>query len=323
MKRITLSTDLGEKETFKKWNGKFLNETSYDKVVTVTEDTTILKPTVSLDGSDVPLAYIVTNAYPDDEVRNCLMSIEDVTTMRANCSGPIDKEEMKRKGLIEGVDYKLRTPNSYYIKTKNAKKFGMIAYANEIHSVMIGYKRGRFTGAIDSSGWVKDNPEKFETLKDIAKYNEIAFDKANSQIYNKQKSFTESFIESEYRIGIFTTLSANRYHSGQSPKMSAHIDSGDTEFGLTTMCVFREGDYTGAYLTFPRYGVAIDAPDNSVVIADSRQVHGVTQIYGTGQRFSCVAYCDNRLATKGVAGKSERLIGKYAKSGTLEDFISP
>ena len=307
MKRITITKDLGEKETFSKWNGKFLDDTSYDKVIKVTENTAILKPTMSLDGTDVPLAYVMTNVYPDDKVRDTLMSIEDTSKMRANCSGPIDKEEMKSKGLIEGVDYRLRTPNSYQVKTKNGQ-WGMIAYANEIHSVMIGYKRGRFTGAIDSSGWVKDNPEKFDTLKDIAKYNEIAFDKANSQIYNKQKSFTESFIEPEYRIGIFTTLSANRYHSGQSSKMSAHIDSGDTEFGMTTMCVFREGDYTGAYLTFPRYGVAIDAPDNSVVIADSRQVHGVTEIHGTGQRFSCVAYCDNRLATKGVAGKSERLI---------------
>lgn len=323
MKRITLSTDLGEKETFKKWNGKFLDETSYNEVVTVTEDTAILKPTVSLDGSDVPLAYIMTNVYPDDEVRNTLMSIEDTTTMRANCSGPIDKEEMKRKGLVEGVDYKLRTPNSYYIKTKNAKKFGMIAYANEIHSVMIGFKRGRFTGKIDASGWIKDNPERFEKLKDIAKYNEIAFEKANPQIYNKQKKFTESFISPEHSIGIFTTLSANRYHAEQSAKMSAHIDSGDTEFGMTTMCVFRDGDYSGAYLAFPRYGVAIDAPDNSVVIADSREVHGVTQIHGTGQRFSCVAYCDNRLATLGAAGKSEKLIGKHAvkETGNLEQFF--
>ena len=38
---------------------------------------------------------------------------------------------------------------------------------------MIGYKRGR----IDSSGWCKDNPEKFEILKDISKYNELAFAK--------------------------------------------------------------------------------------------------------------------------------------------------
>jgi hypothetical protein len=105
--------------------------------------------------------------------------------------------------------------------------------------------------------------------------------------------------------------------------MSFHVDSGDTEMGLTSMCVFREGDYDGAFLTFPRYGVAIDAPDNSVVIADSLEVHGVTEIKGNGERFSCVAYMDNRLATIGSAGKSEKLIGKYAAktSGSLDEFL--
>jgi len=322
MKYITLNKDLGEKETFTKWNGKFLDDSAYDNVVHVTEDTAIMKPGISLDGSDIPLAYIITNVYPDDKVRNCLATIEDTSTMRANCSGPIDHEEMKKKGLIEGEHYKLRTPNSYYVRTKSGG-WGMIAYASEIHSVMIGYKRGRFTGGIDSSGWTKDNPEKFEILKEISIYNEKAFDKANSIVYNKQKKFAETSIKPEHRIGIFTTLSANRYHSGQSSKMSAHIDSGDTEFGMTSMCVFRQGDFTGAYLTFPRYSVAIDAPDNSCVIADSRQVHGVTQIEGNGERFSCVAYCDNRLATIGAAGKSERLIGKYASKeiGNLETFL--
>ena len=324
MKKIVVDKDLGEKETFDKWNGKFLDETSYDKVYHVTEDTGIMKPIQSLDGSDVPLAYVITNAYGDDKVRNVLMTIEDKSTMRANCAGPIIKEEMEAKGLIEGEHYKLRTPNSYYVKTKSGK-WGMIAYSNEINSVMIGFKRGRFTGAIDSSGWVKDNPSKWEELQDIAKWNERAFEKANSEVYHKQKSFCEKFIEPEYRIGdgIFTTMSANRYHVGQSAKMAAHVDSGDLNAGMTTMSHFREGDYEGAYLTCPRYGIAIDAPDNSVIIADSNQLHGVTQIKGTGQRFTCVAYCDNRLATKGAAGKSERLIGKYAQkeSGSLEDFI--
>ena len=322
MHKITATIDLGEKETFQKWNGKFLDDSSYDKVIRVTEDTGIMKPVVSLDGSDVPLAYIITNAYPDDKVRNVLASIEDTSKMRANCSGPINHKEMAAKGLKLDKDYRLRTPNSYQVRTKNGS-WGMIAYANEIHSVMIGFKRGRFTGGIDSSGWTKSHPEEWEILQDIAIYNEKAFDKANSIVYNKQKKFAEDFIEPQYRVGggSFTTLSANRYHVGQSTKMSAHIDSGDTEFGMTTMCVFKNGDYDGAYLTFPRYRLAIDAPDNSVVIADSRQVHGVTPITGNGERFSCVAYCDNRLATKGVAGKSEKLIGKYAKNGTLEGFL--
>ena len=325
---FTANYDLGFKEAWNKWNGRWLDETAYDQVISsigVKEDIIkVYKPFGSIDEKPL-LAVVVKGVYTGEvynEVKDSLFSIDDLTTMRANASGPIDHEEMKKKGLIEGKDYKLRTPNSYYVRTKSGG-WGMIAYAAEIHSVMIGYKRGRFTGAIDVSGWTKDNPEKFEILKEIAVYNEKAFDKANSIVYNKQRKFAEEYIQSEHRIGIFTTLSANRYHAGQSAKMSAHIDSGDTEFGMTSMCVFRQGDYQGAYLLFPRYGIGIDAPDNSVLIADSREVHGVTSIRGNGERFSCVAYCDNRLATIGNAGKSERLIGKYAKkhSGNLEEFI--
>ena len=326
MKKITVEKDLGQKETYEKWNGKFLNESAYDKVIKVTdEDMGVMKPIHSLDGSDVPLAYVVTNVFPkQSKIRDILTTIEDTSTMRANCSGPIDKEEMLAKGLVEGVDYKLRTPNSYHTRTKSGG-WGMIAYSNEIHSVMIGHKRGRFTGGIDVSGWCKDNKEKWEALQEISEHNETAFAKANDDIYRSQKSFAENNIRPEHRIGegIFTTLSANRYSAYQSAKMAAHVDSGDTDAGMTSMCVFREGDYDGAYLCFPRYGIAIDAPDNSVVIADSQEVHGVTPISGKGQRFSCVAYCDRRLATIGVYGKQEKLIGKYAAktSGNLNDFL--
>jgi len=45
MKYITVTKDLGKKETFNQWNGKFLDETSYDQVVKVTdEDAGIMKP---------------------------------------------------------------------------------------------------------------------------------------------------------------------------------------------------------------------------------------------------------------------------------------
>ena len=322
MQNLEAPVELDFKETNEEWEGKWLTEGAYDSIVHTKDyeyGVNIFSPASSFD--PIPIATVIPNVYENrDHLVDTLNNINETSTMRANAAGPIDHEEMKSKGLIEGEHYKLRTPNSYYVRTKSGG-WGMIAYANEIHSVMIGYKRGRFTGGIDASGWTKDHPEEFDTLKNISKYNEIAFEKANPAVYKKQKIFAETSIKPEHRIGIFTTLSANRYHAGQSTKMAAHVDSGDTEFGMTTMCVFREGDYTGAYLTFPRYGVAIDAPDNSVVIADSRQVHGVTEIHGAGQRFSCVAYCDNRLATKGVAGKSERLIGKYAKSGSLEQFI--
>ena len=115
----------------------------------------------------------------------------------------------------------------------------------------------------------------------------------------------------------------NRYSDlGLGSKgMSVHVDSGDTEAGMTTMCHFRDGEYEGAYLTFPRYKVAIDAPDNSVIIADSLELHGVTPIRGEGTRYTCVAYCDRRLATIGQLGKTPQKIGKYSDGANLGEFL--
>ena len=150
MKYITAKTDYGEKETFEKWNGKFYDESDLDEIIHVTEDTVIMRPDATLAGPGVPIAYVVTNAFPNDDMRDVLYGIEDSSVMRANCSGPIDPVEMAKKGLIEGEHYKLRSPNSYHVRAKNGK-WGMIAYANEINSVMIGAKRGRFTGKINIS----------------------------------------------------------------------------------------------------------------------------------------------------------------------------
>ena len=315
MKYITAKTDHGEKETFEKWKGKFYQESDLDQIVHVTEDTVVMRPDATLDGKGVPIAYVVINAFPNDNVRNILYSIEETSVMRANCSGPINKEEMAAKGLIEGKDYKLRSPNSYYVRTK-AGGWGMIAYANEINSVMVGVKRGRFTGKINIS-----NPDRWKELKELCYYNEEAMKKADPELHQRQRKFAEETIKPEHRHGMITTLSANRYSVLQSKAMSVHSDGKDVEY--TTMCCFRQGDYEGAYLSFPRWSIGLDLPDNAVCIADSKSLHCVTPIRGAGQRFTTVCYTDLSAATIGHMGKSERLIGRFAKkeSGSLEDFI--
>ena len=319
MQEVKLRRDYGVARTQEKWAGNYLTEEAYDQVISATEDTVIFKPGASL-YDDVPLAYVVCNAYPDSRVIECLRTIEETTTMRANASGPILEKDMKKKGITE---YKLRSPNSYHVKTKKGE-WGMIAYANEIYSVMAGWKKGRFTGGIEMSGWSKENPDKMEILRDICRYNEIAFEKVDPIRWKSQRVFAETSIAPEHRMGICTTLSMNRYSDlglGSHEGMSVHVDSGDTEAGMTTMCHFRDGEYTGAYLTFPRYGVAIDAPDNSVIIADSLELHGVTPIKGEGTRYTCVAYCDRRLATIGQLGKTPKKIGKYSDGGNLGEFL--
>ena len=146
----------------------------------------------------------------------------------------------------------------------------------------------------------KSNQEKWEVLQKIAPINEGALKIAAPDVSHQQRSFADNYI---YIPPVST--SANRYSSEGTAKMSAHVDGKDLEFGLTTMCVFRIGDFGGAYLCFPRYGLT-SPDDGDVLIAET----GVTPIEGTGVRLSCVAYCDEHVATKGIGGKSENPIDK-------------
>jgi hypothetical protein len=191
---------------------------------------------------------------------------------------------------------------------------------------MMGYKRGRFTGKIDKSGWSKNNPEKNDILSRIPEINNIAYKELAPTYYEAQKKFAETAVEKKYRIagGIYTTLSANKYSQGGSSAMSYHIDSGDLPEGLTTIANFHDGNVGGCYFVLPRYGVAIARGDGDVFLGDSGEVHGVFDIEGTGTSMNCVCYCDTRLATKGPRGKAEKLIGKGAPKvevGSLEGFF--
>ena len=56
MKKITAKLDLGEKETFSKWNGQFYTENDLDQIVHVTEDTAVYRPDATLDGEGIPIA---------------------------------------------------------------------------------------------------------------------------------------------------------------------------------------------------------------------------------------------------------------------------
>ena len=69
MRKIVLEKDYGKKETFEKWNGKFLDDSSYDKVYKVTqkEDLGIMKPVRSLDDA-YPMCYDLAQQFGFAEV---------------------------------------------------------------------------------------------------------------------------------------------------------------------------------------------------------------------------------------------------------------
>lgn len=71
----------------------------------------------------------------------------------------------------------------------------------------------------------------------------------------------------------FSTITVNNsYPTG------FHTDKGDLEEGFSCLTVLRRGSYSGGYLTFPQYGVAVDLQDGDQLLMDAHAVHGNTQL---------------------------------------------
>ena len=79
MQEVKLRKDHGAVRSQEKWAGNFLTKEAYKEVVSPTEDIVIYKPGASL-YDDVPLAYVVCNAFPNTKVVDCLKTIEETST---------------------------------------------------------------------------------------------------------------------------------------------------------------------------------------------------------------------------------------------------
>lgn len=69
----------------------------------------------------------------------------------------------------------------------------------------------------------------------------------------------------------FTTVTVNRNF-----QTAVHKDSGDLPNGFGNLCVYREGNWGGAYFTLPEFGVAIDMQNSDMLFVDVHRWHGNT-----------------------------------------------
>ena len=74
---------------------------------------------------------------------------------------------------------------------------------------------------------------------------------------------------------VFSTITVNRnlFHRPQRPS--------DLREGFGVLSVIHAGQYSGGYLVFPKYEVAVDLCSRDVLLADVHEFHGNTLIVGT------------------------------------------
>ncbi len=95
----------------------------------------------------------------------------------------------------------------------------------------------------------------------------------------------------------FTTVTVNTWDDEHDARTPVHTDKGDLAEGFGVISVLSAGNYTGGYLVFPKYGVAVDMRTTDVLLCDVHEAHGNTAIVGEPgwQRIATVLYYRSKM----------------------------
>jgi hypothetical protein len=181
-----------------------------------------------------------------------------------------------------------------------------------VASAIIGYMDPQGGGRYlfcRQTAWTGRNIEQFRSLYPLFETVAGLMKQHVPQRYQVQMERTLR-TNPDWRIGNtpYTTMTVNNtYPTG------VHQDKGDLQQGFSCLACFRRGEYTGGYLSFPEYRIAVNMQDGDLLLMDAHQWHGNTNIVKMSkdaERISLVLYYRTKVEFCGTAeeeAEKERL----------------
>jgi hypothetical protein len=156
--------------------------------------------------------------------------------------------------------------------------------ADELHSGCVGYLHGRATG------WTRTQPEGWARLVPLFQAMDRGFREEAPAYYAFLRDATRG---AAHLIPgtVFSSAAVNRWSPEKNARMAVHYDGGNLPGALGALTALRSGSYSGGFLVFPRFRVAVDLRPGDLLIADNREAHGNGPIDGRDfERVSVVAF---------------------------------
>lgn len=136
------------------------------------------------------------------------------------------------------------------------------------------------------TAWTREHPEVLQAAMPLIRAADCIFKIEFPTEWERQHDHVSK--APDFRIGdtAFSTLTVNK-----NLPTTYHRDSGDYLQGFGVMLTL--GSFTGGYLCFPAYRIAVNYQPGDVILADVHEIHGNTKI--KGNRVVCVLYAREKI----------------------------
>lgn len=233
---------------------------------------------------------------PIDETRGQVWLRSEVTKVYPEYHGWFDKwiDGISNKPKEEVVKEAARIADKW-ISTTN--------YAQSVNSGVAGwYDRYPRIPYGRATSYTEKNPELFKKAYPFLQTLNKGFKDLLPWRWGNQKAAADK-IDPNFLVPetVFTTITVNKTF-----RTAAHRDAGDLDAGLSNLLVLGTGEYTGGYLIFPEYRIAVNVRPGDLLLVNNHEIiHGNTPIVlnnpddETNERISVVCYFrENMLELK-------------------------
>lgn len=264
--------------------GSFLDDSHYDALYSG-EAVKIMLP------NGKPLCIYIPDSISPKNARIAYKSLRNaakITNNRGVAAGKVDPSKI---GMPVG---KLSQSGLKYLGRKSSGEIGKTLYSNLAESGIIGYMdRYARIPYCRMTAFNIDHHKEFQRSLPFVHEVDAVFQHYAPERYAAQMKMIEATEQSFTIKGTaFTTVTVNKNF-----RTAAHTDAGDYRGGYGVMAVLTNGDYSGCYLVFPRYRVAVNMRMGGVCLANVHEVHGNTPFIGAPgyERVSCIFYYREKM----------------------------
>jgi hypothetical protein len=169
-------------------------------------------------------------------------------------------------------------------------------YAKSVYSGVAGwYDRYPRIPYGRATSYTEKNPDKFAMAYPFLQSLNRGFKDLMPWRWGNQKAAADK-LDKRFLVPetVFTTITVNK-----SFRTAAHRDAGDLNAGLSNLLVVGSGEYTGGYLIFPEYRVAVNVRPGDLLLVNNHEIiHGNTEIklnHDKAERISLVCYFREKM----------------------------
>jgi hypothetical protein len=239
--------------------------------------------------ANIKAKYESPKYKPTDEVRGTVWLRSEVEKVYPEYHGWFDK-------WLAGLSNMSRSERAEEAKVVAEKWASTTNYAKSVYSGVAGwYDRYPRIPYGRATAYTEKNPELFAKSYPFLQSLNRGFKELLPWRWGNQKAAADK-IDSRFLVPgtVFTTITVNK-----SFRTACHRDAGDLNEGLSNLLVLGDGEYTGGYLVFPEYRIAVNVRPGDLLLVNNHEViHGNTDIHlnhEKAERISVVCYFREKM----------------------------